>query len=129
VRQAGIASGINNAVARTAGLLAIAVLGLVVAQVFNRRLDTRLAALAVPTDVLRLLADQRVKLAGAEIPNSVAGSLRSAIEQAIDQSYIDSFRLTMLIAAGLALASAIAAAAMIQNQPQGDLLRESRGRA
>jgi len=97
-----------------------AVLGLVVAQVFNRRLDTRLAALAVPTDVLRLLADQRVKLAGAEIPNSVAGSLRSAIEQAIDQSYIDSFRLTMLIAAGLALASAIAAAAMIQNQPQGE---------
>ena len=129
VRQAGIASGINNAVARTAGLLAIAVLGLVVAQVFNRRLDTRLAALAVPTDVLRLLADQRVKLAGAEIPNSVAGSLQSAIEQAIDQSYIDSFRLTMLIAAGLALVSAIAAAAMIQNQPQGDLLRESRGRA
>jgi len=129
VRQAGIASGINNAVARTAGLLAIAVLGLVVAQVFNRRLDTRLAALAVPTDVLRLLADQRVKLAGAEIPNGVAGSLQSAIEQAIDQSYIDSFRLTMLIAAGLALASAIAAAAMIQNQPQGDLLRESRGRA
>ena len=129
VRQAGIASGINNAVARTAGLLAIAVLGLVVAQVFNRRLDTRLAALQVPPDVLRLLADQRVKLAGAEIPNSVAGSLRSAIEQAIDQSYIDSFRLTMLIAAGLAVASAIAAAAMIQNQPQGDLLRESRGRA
>jgi hypothetical protein len=79
--------------------------------------------------VLRLLADQRVKLAGAEIPNGVAGSLQSAIEQAIDQSYIDSFRLTMLIAAGLALASAIAAAAMIQNQPQGDLLRESRGRA
>ena len=129
VRQAGIASGINNAVARTAGLLAIAILGLVVAQVFNRRLDTRLAALQVPPDLLRLLADQRGKLAGAEIPNSVAGSLRSAIEQAIDQSYIDSFRLTMLIAAGLALASAIAAAAMIQNQPQGDLLRESRGRA
>ena len=129
VRQAGIASGINNAVARTAGLLAIAVLGLVVAQVFNRRLNTRLAALQVPPDVLRLLADQRVKLAGAEIPNGVAGSLRGAIEQAIDQSYIDSFRLTMLIAAGLALASAIAAAAMIQNQPQGDLLRESRGRA
>ena len=129
VRQAGIASGINNAVARTAGLLAIAVLGLVVAQVFNRRLDTRLAALQVPPDLLRLLADQRGKLAGAEIPNGVAGSLQSAIEQAIDQSYIDSFRLTMLIAAGLALASAIAAAAMIQNQPQGDLLRESRGRA
>lgn len=120
VSQAGIASGINNTVARAAGLLAIALLGLVVAARFNRSLDDRLAALPVPDAVLRLLADQRVKLAGAEIPSSVEASLRSSLEQAIDWSFVDSFRLTMLIAAGLAIASAIAAAVMIDGQAKGD---------
>lgn len=116
VSQAGIASGINNTVARAAGLLAIALLGLVVSATFNRSLDDRLAALQVPDAVLQLLNDQRVKLAGAEIPNSVEASLRSSLEQAIDQSFVDSFRLVMLIAVGLAIASAVAAAAMIDGQ-------------
>jgi MFS family permease len=43
--QAGTASGINNAVARTAGLIAIAVFGVIVTTVFNRELTSRLDAM------------------------------------------------------------------------------------
>ncbi|CAB3693729.1 MFS transporter [Paraburkholderia rhynchosiae] len=46
--RAGIASGINNAVARIAGLLAIAMLGIVFAWSHDAALDARLAALHVP---------------------------------------------------------------------------------
>src|SRR5437764_2123892 len=46
--HSGLASGVNNAVARIAGLLAIAALGAVVAGSFQRRLDHNLAGASLP---------------------------------------------------------------------------------
>src|SRR6185436_16801530 len=66
--RAGIASGINNAVSRTAGLLAIAVLGIVMLQTFNTKLDRRLQALQITPEVKQAIDEQRSKLAAAEMP-------------------------------------------------------------
>src|SRR5438309_5936292 len=59
--RAGIASGINNAVSRTAGLLAIAVLGLIMFQAFNNCLDQRLEQIALAPDIRRAVDDQRIR--------------------------------------------------------------------
>jgi EmrB/QacA subfamily drug resistance transporter len=96
--RAGIASGVNNAVSRTAGLLAIAVLGLVMLHGFNRGLDRRSAGLNLP-------ASERVKLGAAEAPASADPGTRQAVKHAVAEAFVDGFRRVMLIAAVLALLS------------------------
>ena len=115
-RQAGIASGINNAVARTAGLIGIAVLNIFVFNVFNRSLNQRMTALLIPLEVQKLLDNQRIKLAGAEVPSNVSALMSTKLKGAIALAFVDSFRLVMFIGVGLALASAIVALLMIKKQ-------------
>ena len=66
-RHAGIASGINNAISRTAGLLAIAVFGIVALAVFTNSLESHLATLHLSSSVHQLIDAQRTRLAGIKI--------------------------------------------------------------
>ena len=113
-QQAGIASGINNAVSRTAGLMSIALLSPWVTAHFNASLDIRLAQLKIPAAIQQQLAPERIKLAGATIPAELAEAVRDSLKRAILESFVSSFRSIMWIAAGLAILSAIVAAVMIQ---------------
>ncbi|AFY58228.1 drug resistance transporter, EmrB/QacA subfamily [Rivularia sp. PCC 7116] len=116
-RKVGIASGVNNAVSRTAGLLAIAIFNIFVFNTFNYSLDRRLAKLNLSPQIQQALAKERINLAAAKVPENVSDGLKNAIEQAIALAYVDSFRLIMFIAAALALTSALVAFLMI-NQRQ-----------
>jgi EmrB/QacA subfamily drug resistance transporter len=113
-RHAGVASGINNAVARTAGLLAIAVMGMIMIAAFGSSLDSRAAALDLAPEVRQELAAERTDLAGAQVPPGVSDETAAALEQAIKWAFVDGFRLIMLCAAGLALGSALSAAWLIE---------------
>jgi EmrB/QacA subfamily drug resistance transporter len=104
-RHAGIASGINNAVSRVAGLLAIAVFGVVLSTVFGRELDDRLSGL--PAEVRQAVNVQRSRLAGAEIHDPRA-------RHAIDESFVAGYRRVLWGAAALTLASAMSAATLIK---------------
>jgi EmrB/QacA subfamily drug resistance transporter len=114
--RAGIASGINNAVSRTAGLLAVAVLGIVMLHSFNSQLDRNLPALAVAPEVKAVLDNQRSKLAGVELPKNLDPSTRSLLKQAVDESFVTGFRRVMAVAAGLALLSALSALFLIEGK-------------
>lgn len=107
--HAGIASGVNNAVSRTAGLLAVAVFGLIMFQAFNGCVAQRLNLIAISVDARQALSAERLKLAAAEIPQSVNEETRVAIKQAIDECFVFGFRRVMLVGAGLALAGSLLA--------------------
>jgi len=108
-RHAGIASGINNAVSRTAGLLAIAVFGIVALAVFTSSLESHLATLHLSPAVSQLIDAQRTKLAGITIPTSVSGEAQAALKRAVDESFVSAFRLVALLGAALAVLSALSA--------------------
>jgi EmrB/QacA subfamily drug resistance transporter len=111
--RVGVASGINNAISRTAGLLAIAVLGIVMLQSFDRRLDQRLSEIELTASARDALATQRNKLAGAELPKELHPDTRAIVGRAIEESFVSGFRVVMGLGALLAVGSAASAVVLI----------------
>jgi EmrB/QacA subfamily drug resistance transporter len=104
--DAGVASGINNAVSRIAGLLAVALFGLILSAGFNSALDHSLSRMQVSGELRRNVDLQRAKLAGAQIDD-----LR--IQQAIETAFVSGYRDVIWVSAVLALLSSLTAFRMI----------------
>ncbi len=120
--RAGTASGVNNAVARTAGLLAIAVFGIVLTGAFETHLVGELARVRATPELTAAVIAQREKLAGIVIPADAAADQAVALKRAIGESFVGGFRRVMLLSAGLSLLSALAAGWMIDGLRRPDQL-------
>jgi len=112
----GTASGINNAVARVANLLAIAALGLVVLGVFGQELEQRVAALDLPPATQQAILAERTKLAAIAVPDGLSPAAQSEVQEAIDESFVQSFRVVAWISAVLAVISAAVAWVMVERK-------------
>jgi EmrB/QacA subfamily drug resistance transporter len=117
--RAGVASGVNNAVARVAALLAIAIFGVVMLHAFNRALDRRLDRLGLPSDARRQLNNERVKLAAMEPPPKLDLETAASVRRAIADSFIAGFRWALMLAAALAVLGALNVWLLIKNRPVG----------
>jgi EmrB/QacA subfamily drug resistance transporter len=113
-QHAGVASGVNNAVARAAGVIAVAVLGTVALLSFRGALDARTAALALPAPARAALQQEAAKLGDAAVPPGLPPPQAAAVTDAIKWAFVDTFRLIVTLAAGLAWLSALLAALILQ---------------
>ena len=115
-RHTGLASAINNTFSQTAGLLAVAVLGVLMFAAFGANLDDRLETLELPPEARQQLEAEKVKLGAAEAPGGLDAALSATVERAIDEAFVSGYRAVMLVAAAMALASAISAALLIEGK-------------
>jgi EmrB/QacA subfamily drug resistance transporter len=99
--NAGIASGVNNAIARVAGLVAIAAVGALVAAQFATSLDDRLGPAASRPEVARAV-DQAKKepLASVKV-SGVPAPVARRVDAAATSASVSAFQLGMEIAATL----------------------------
>lgn len=100
--EAGVASGVNNAVSRIGGLLAVALFGLVLSAGFNSALDRSLLQMHLSPAERQSIDRQRPKLAGAQTNDL-------HIKHAIDEAFVIGYRNVTWITVCLALLSALSA--------------------
>jgi EmrB/QacA subfamily drug resistance transporter len=115
-RHEGLASAINNAFSQTAGLLAVAVLGVIMFISFGASLDVRLAEANLPSAAKQKLEDEKVLLGAAQAPESLGAAQSTDVERAIDEAFVSGYRLVMVVAAAMALASAVSAAILLEGK-------------
>src|SRR5919199_94116 len=100
-RNAGVASGVNNAIARVAGLLGVAAIGAVVAAQFGSTLDSRLAGRPLSPAGRAAVAEARKQTLARVEPAALAGSERAVVADATESASTSAFHLGVGIAAAL----------------------------
>jgi len=107
--RAGTASGINNAVARVAGVLAVAVLGALLTAAFTHSLRRSVAALNLRPDIAHHLESNLNMLGNLDVPPGTNDATASEIRSRIAEAFVFGFRLIAVLCAILAIASAAVA--------------------
>jgi EmrB/QacA subfamily drug resistance transporter len=98
--EAGIASAINNAIARTAGLISVAAVGAIVSAHYGSALERSLSGRLPSASVPALRAAARHTF-GAVDPRAIPTGDRALARRASAQASEDAFHLAMGIGAGL----------------------------
>lgn len=116
--QAGVASGVNNAVSRAAALIALAVFGALFYGTFHREMIEAVTTLGLPAADAAQILEGTIRLAAMEIPSDLPGSTQVDLDNAIKAAFVSAFRWSMGLAAVLSILSVLGAALWIGGKPE-----------
>ena len=112
--RAGVASGVNNAASRVAGLLTVALFGLVLFHAFSTELERRVTDLSIGTAARQEILAARGELGAAEPPAGLEPGDASLVRDAIAGSFVVGFRSVTYLSAVLSVLAAACAALWIE---------------
>ena len=124
--EVGTASGVNNALSRVAGVLAIAVFGSLMAAVFEPTLRAALASAGMPADLALAVWQQRDRLAAIELPAGMTEAGAQAARAVVQDAFVTGYRWIMASSAVLAVASAAVAATWLDDRNSAGQNRSAR---
>jgi EmrB/QacA subfamily drug resistance transporter len=113
--QAGIASGVNNAVARIAGLLGTAAIGAVVAASFSSSLSSHLSGMALDGPARAAVQQAKRLPLGRPDVHALPAAQAHAVTVAAEDASLRSFHIGLGVAAALVAIGGLAGAAGIRN--------------
>ena len=116
--NAGIASGVNNAIARVSALVAIAAIGAVVAAQFRSELDSKLGALASRPDLAPVLSEARRQPLARVAPADTPAAVRQRVARATEESSVHAFRVGIGVSALMVALGGVLGLVGIRNPPR-----------
>ncbi len=110
----GAASGVNNTASRFAGVLSVAVMGLIMLVLFSAELADRLGNLPLPQAALAAMQANSLQLAALAPPPDLAPALAERAAGAIEMAYRDAYRSALLVIAACSLLAALLSAVVLR---------------
>jgi len=110
----GVASGVNNSVARISTMIAVSVVGALLISVFTSSLVSNIDDSELTAEQADAIISQKNKLAAIEIPADFDEPAKIAAESAVAQSFLDGYKWAMAVSIILALLSSVVAFFMIK---------------
>jgi EmrB/QacA subfamily drug resistance transporter len=125
--DAGIASAVNNAVARTSGLLATAAVGAVLAGFYADRLDSRLAARTLTPAAQAQVEQARDRALSPVNPAALPPRDRAVVTDAVHDAGVSTFHLAAMIGGGMLAAAGLLGGVLLRNPRRPTAARRCAG--
>lgn len=109
-QRTGLASAFNNMVSRVGGLLAIAILGVIVSASFSSAIQSQIQATQLQPNMRQLLTE----IAGNPTASGQVEQLSEPAQQAYQEAFTRSFHMSMAFTAGMAASGGVLAFLLIQ---------------